>query len=72
MSHSQEEKEVSFTLKECFDFFTDVKELAESDQWKCTAADCNSRCRIRTCNFSRVPQVLIISLKRFSPQWYLQ
>jgi hypothetical protein len=67
--HSQE---VSFTLQECFVFFTDVKNLAESDQWKCTAADCNSRRRYRTCNFSQVPQVLIISLKRFSPQWYLQ
>ena len=66
MRYNQEERGESFTLNQCF---TGVKELAESDNWKCTVADCNSRHRSRTCNFWRVPDVLIISLKRFSAQW---
>jgi hypothetical protein len=69
MRYNQEEGGESFTLNHCFDLFTGDKELAESDNWKCTAADCNSRHRLRTCNFWRVPDVLIISLKRFSVQW---
>jgi len=54
----------AYTLRECLNFFSNKEQLGSGDSWFCTSCKSSQRA-FKRMNIIRLPEVLILSLKRF-------